>query len=88
MKHCHLNPIVGWTKAANDSALERGSLAEWQELFEHAKCNLQFAHKILEVARQHPLPSVLPPIMCMVKLSWPEVQQGKAIELPASDPRR
>lgn len=75
MKHPHLNSDVGWSKAAIDSILERGSIAEWRELFEHVKSDRAFAAKVLEIARQHPIPGVLPLVTSMVKLSWPRIDE-------------
>jgi hypothetical protein len=71
MTHRHLVSDAGWSKAAIDSALERGSLAEWRELFEQVERDREFAAKVLEVARQHPIPGVLPIVNHLVELSWP-----------------
>jgi len=75
MNHRHLNSGVGWSKAAIDSALERGSLAEWRELFDDAKRDRELAAKVLDVARQHRMPGVWPLVAHMVKLDWPLMDQ-------------
>jgi hypothetical protein len=68
MQHRHLNGNVRWTKAAIDSALERGSLADWRERFAEAKQNAALAESVLQVARQHPIPGVLPIVEHLISL--------------------
>ncbi len=48
MQHRHLKTNE-WTLAAIDSALERGSLDDWRELFAAAGKNKQIAESILTV---------------------------------------
>ena len=48
MRHRHLKTSE-WTLAAIDSALERGSLEDWRELFAAAGKNKQIAESILKV---------------------------------------
>lgn len=71
MIHRHLNANAGWSKAAIDSVLERGSLPEWRELFDQVERDREFAAMVLEVARQHPISGVLPLVEFMVKIHWP-----------------
>lgn len=49
MRHRHLN-TTEWTLDAIDSALERGDLPDWRELFAAAKADETLARNILEVA--------------------------------------
>lgn len=48
MRHRHLKTNE-WTLAAIDSALERGSLEDWRELFAAAGKNKRIAESILKV---------------------------------------
>ncbi|MDQ2746462.1 MAG: hypothetical protein M3T96_04290 [Acidobacteriota bacterium] len=48
MRHRHLNTSE-WTLAAIDSALERGSLEDWRELFAVAGANRRIAESILKI---------------------------------------
>jgi len=48
MQHRHLKTNE-WTLAAIDSALERGSLEDWRELFAAAGENKQIAESILKI---------------------------------------
>lgn len=52
MKHRHIN-TTEWTREAIDSALERGNLADWKELFKFAETNPKLARAILEIAAFH-----------------------------------
>lgn len=52
MKHRHIN-TTEWTREAIDSALERGNLADWKELFKLAEANPKLARDILEIAAFH-----------------------------------
>jgi len=54
MQHRHLAADVGWSKAAIDSVLERGDLADWRELFAAATQDSSLAASVIEVAEQHP----------------------------------
>jgi hypothetical protein len=71
IQHRHLTAEAGWSKAAIDSVLDRGSLAEWQELFAAAGDDAELAGRVLEVARCHPLPGVLPIVEHLVRKAWP-----------------
>jgi hypothetical protein len=51
MKHRHLD-TTRWTLAAIDSALERGGLPDWRELFDAARRDRAVAERILHVANQ------------------------------------
>ena len=48
MEHRHLN-TQAWTAATIDSALERGNLADWQELFAAVRRNREVAALVLHV---------------------------------------
>ncbi len=54
MKHRHLDS-PHWTAAAIDSALDRGSLQDWRELFTAVRGSAELADLVLRVARQHDL---------------------------------
>jgi len=54
MEHRHLNTSQ-WSAAAVDSALERGGLADWRELFTAVRADSRLAELVLRVARQHAL---------------------------------
>lgn len=49
MRHRHLKTNE-WTLAAIDSAIERGSLEDWRELFAAAGDDKKIAESILKVA--------------------------------------
>jgi hypothetical protein len=49
MEHRHLN-TQAWSVAAIDSALERGSLKDWQELFAAVRRSREVAALVLRVA--------------------------------------
>jgi hypothetical protein len=51
MEHRHIN-TKGWTAATVDSALERGSLKDWQELFDAVERNVEVAELILRVVSE------------------------------------
>ncbi len=52
MQHRHLT-TQHWSAAAVHSALERGGLADWRELFTAVRANAELAELVLRVARQH-----------------------------------
>ncbi len=54
MTHRHLN-TSSWTTATVDSALERGDLKDWRELFAAVRASPQLADLVLRVARQRDL---------------------------------
>ena len=54
MRHRHLK-TTNWTLEAIDSALERGSLEDWRELFADARSNRKTAEKIMTIAVKHDL---------------------------------
>ena len=49
MQHRHLK-TTSWTLEAIDSALERGNLDDWRELFGEARKNKAIAAKIMTIA--------------------------------------
>ncbi|HMP05229.1 MAG TPA: hypothetical protein PJ982_02675 [Lacipirellulaceae bacterium] len=51
MQHRHLTPLH-WSAAAVDSALERGGLEDWRELFAAVRADAAVAELVLRVARQ------------------------------------
>jgi len=52
MRHRHIN-TAEWTCEAIDSALERGGLEDWKDLFQSAKADRELARNILKMARFH-----------------------------------
>jgi hypothetical protein len=86
VEHPHLRSGVGWTKAAIDSALERGSLAEWRELFDAVKLDQALAAKVLDVARKHPLPGVLTLVTHLIKRDWPNLDDSKTEQVDGKPP--
>ncbi len=52
MEHRHLT-TPHWSAAAVDSALERGDLKDWRELFTAVRADSAMAELVLRVARQH-----------------------------------
>ena len=53
MKHRHIDTL-DWSKEAIDSALERGGLQDWQELFSEAQIDRDLARDVIESAKRHP----------------------------------
>lgn len=76
MEHRHIT-TSGWTLDAIDSALERGDLPDWRELFAAAKANQQLAQDIITIAEKRDLggPSVLARELAI--LLWPELAGRK-----------
>ena len=72
MIHRHLNTSE-WTLAAIDSALERGDLPDWQELFAAAKRDRAIAQRILTIVAKHPLGGVSVLARELVLHLWPEL---------------
>ena len=54
MEHRHLT-TSHWPAAVVDSALERGDLKDWGELFAAVRANTEVAEMVLRVARQRGL---------------------------------
>lgn len=81
MIHRHLN-TTDWTLAAIDSALDRGDLADWRELFAAARADCDLAARIIEVATKHDLGGASALACVLVARSWPQ------LERPNSHPRR
>jgi hypothetical protein len=52
MEHRHLN-IQTWSAATVDSALERGNLNDWRELFAAVQRNREVAALVVRVASRH-----------------------------------
>ena len=77
MQHRHLNSEE-WTLAAIDSALERGDLPDWRELFAAAREDLELARRILHVARSHDIPGSSVMAVGLVERLWPELVATRA----------
>jgi hypothetical protein len=74
MQHRHLTSEANWSKAAIDSALDRGSLAEWRELFQAALRDEQLAMQVVEVAARHRIPGVLPIVQHVLSRARPNLK--------------
>jgi hypothetical protein len=75
--HRHLVSGADWSKAAIDSALDRGSLPEWRELFAAARRDAVLAARVLEVAERHRMPGVLPIVERVVLRAWPNLDRHR-----------
>ncbi len=73
MQHRHLVDNIGWTKAAIDSVLERGDLADWRQLIAAAHADRALAQAVVEVARQHPMRGVLPIVEHLLARRFPDI---------------
>ncbi|MBL9166685.1 MAG: hypothetical protein JNN07_03015 [Verrucomicrobiales bacterium] len=72
MEHRHLNTHA-WSAAAIDSALERGGLNDWQELFAAVKRDPNLASLVLQVASQRNLDGASILAQALVKRMQPEL---------------
>ncbi len=72
MEHRHLT-TTEWSRAAIDSALEYGDLADWRELFDAARRDRALAEDVLFVARAHRLAGSSRLSECLVAELWPEL---------------
>jgi len=70
MQHRHLNTDE-WSAAAVDSALERGDLKDWQELFAVVERNREVAALVLRVASAHDMGGASILAKALVKRIWP-----------------
>lgn len=76
MEHRHLNTQT-WSAAAIDSALERGCLKDWQELFATVQRDLNVASLVLQVASQRNLDGASILAQALVKRFQPELDPPK-----------
>lgn len=72
MEHRHLNTQT-WSAAAIDSALERGGLKDWQELFAEVQRDPNVASLVLQVASQRNLDGASILAQALVKRFQPEL---------------
>jgi hypothetical protein len=72
MRHRHLN-TTSWTRAAIDSALERGDLPDWRELFDAVRQNRELAKEVLVVARGHYIAGSSALADHLVRKLWPDL---------------
>lgn len=70
MIHRHLS-TTGWSKAAIDSALEYGDLADWRELFAAVRADRSIAEDVLAVAAAHEVPGSSAMARVLVAQVWP-----------------
>lgn len=73
MEHRHLK-TGDWSLEAIDSALERGNLAEWRELFQAARKDVSLAQNILRVASAHYLGGASELARHLVLTIWPQLE--------------
>ncbi|MCI0419939.1 MAG: hypothetical protein L0312_12060 [Acidobacteria bacterium] len=72
MEHRHLK-TGDWSLEAIDSALERGNLADWRELFQTARKDVTLAQNILRVASAHDLGGASELARHLVLTMWPQL---------------
>ena len=72
MQHRHIN-TTEWTREAIDSALERGNLEDWKDLFQSAKNNPELAKDILEMASFHTDDGTSALVTGLLKKTHPEL---------------
>ncbi len=74
MIHRHLD-TTQWTKAAIDSAIEYGDLAEWRELFRAVAADEQLAHRVLQVIEAHPVDGGSALAAALIEKLWPHMRR-------------
>ena len=84
MEHRHLH-TPHWTAAAVDSALERGGLQDWRELFAAVRASSQLAELVLRVARQRDLGGASILATALVERSRPGSSGSNTPPLEKSD---
>lgn len=72
MRHRHLDTDL-WSRAAIDSAIEYGDLADWRELFEAVRHDRALAQEVLIVTRAHHVDGASSLAQHLVSALWPEV---------------
>ena len=72
MIHRHLD-TTEWSKAAIDSAIEYGDLADWRELFTAVAQDPILARRVLEVAQAHSLATGSALAAGLVRRLWPDI---------------
>jgi hypothetical protein len=60
-----------WSAAAVDSALERGDLKDWRELFAAVERNRDLAALVLRIASAHDLGGASVLAKALVQRAWP-----------------
>lgn len=78
MIHRHLN-TTDWTLAAIDSALDRGDLADWRELFAAARTDYSLAARIVEVATKHDLGGASALARTLAVRLWPQLDSPQTV---------
>lgn len=76
MEHRHINN-QSWSAATVDSALERGSLQDWRELFAAVRRNREVAVLVLRVASEHDLGGASILAKALVERLWPGLEELK-----------
>jgi hypothetical protein len=74
MLHRHLT-ATEWTLDAIDSALERGDLHDWQELFAAVRADRTLAERVLLVADQHDLGGASLIARDLTLRFWPQLRK-------------
>lgn len=72
MRHRHLITSE-WTLDAIDSALERGDLADWRDLFRLVRADHAVAKRVLHVADRHDLGGASVLARELVRRAWPDL---------------
>ena len=78
MEHRHLDTQT-WSAAAIASALERGSLQDWRELFAAVRHQRDVAQMVLHVASQLRNDGASALARALVRRFWPALEQTPAI---------
>ena len=81
MEHRHINSSQ-WTAATIDSALERGDLQDWRELFAVVELDRTVAELVLAVAASRPPGGATILAKALVERIRPGLSQLKAPSVP------
>ena len=75
MRHRHLT-TTEWALDTIDSALERGDLPDWRELFSAVRADRAVAEKVLRVTEAHDLGGASVTARELTLRYWPELADG------------
>ncbi|HSK70904.1 MAG TPA: hypothetical protein VK892_04355 [Pyrinomonadaceae bacterium] len=74
MRHRHLK-TEKWTLAAIDSAIERGDLNDWRELFAEARKDKRIAEDILKAAAKPDSDGAAKLAKSLIERMYPEISK-------------
>ena len=72
MQHRHLD-TQRWSRAAIDSAIEYGDLADWREMFQAVAQDRRLAEEVLVVVQAHPVDGGSALARHLIEKVWPEL---------------